>query len=105
MKKYFKLVMCLALIPLHLLSAQENEGSQFLSLDRIHSGEFSQSYERTIQWIENGNAYVIIEKSEQNAEADKLVRYDSQTQEQSVFVSASNLVTDGGPLKIESFDF
>ncbi|WKK67186.1 S9 family peptidase [Lutimonas zeaxanthinifaciens] len=103
MKKYFKLVMCLALIPLHLLSAQENEGSQFLSLDRIHSGEFSQSYERTIQWIENGNAYVIIEKSEQNAEADKLVRYDSQTQEQSVFVSASNLVTDGGPLKIESF--
>ncbi|MCA0931446.1 DPP IV N-terminal domain-containing protein [Lutimonas saemankumensis] len=103
MCKYFNLALFLALIPFSLIVAQENMNSQLLNLDRIYSGEFSQSYERTIQWIENGNAYVIIEKSKQNPEADRLVRYDSQTQSQSEFVSASNLVTGKGPLKIESF--
>ncbi|UCE94428.1 MAG: DPP IV N-terminal domain-containing protein, partial [Flavobacteriaceae bacterium] len=103
MKKYFTIIFFLVLIPVNLIIAQENINSQFLNLDRIHSGEFSQNYERTIQWIENGNAYVIIEKSKQNPEADKLVRYDSQTQSQSEFVSESNLVTGKGPLKIEGF--
>lgn len=103
MKKYFIIVLLIAFIPSVFLTAQENVESQFLSLDRIHSGEFSQNNERTIQWIENGEAYVIIEKSKENSKADQLMRYTSQTQEQDVFVSASSLLTSNGPLKIESF--
>ena len=46
------------------ISAQESTDSKFLSLERIYSGEFQKEYSPNIQWIDDGDAYVIIEKSE-----------------------------------------
>lgn len=101
--KIIGLALILCLFQSSLLEAQENTQGTLLDIDRIYSGEFRQDYERTIQWIENGNAFVIIEKSETIKGADELIRYDSQTQEKSSFVKAEMLQTAKGPLAIESF--
>ena len=83
--------------------AQDTVNSELLTIDRIFSGEFRQDYERDIQWIENGDAYVTIEKSATTKGADELVRYDSESQQKTVFVSASNLMANEKSLPIESF--
>lgn len=99
----------LFVLPLFLLSfvplarSQEAETSRTLTLERIVSGEFKKEYAPKIQWIDNGEAYVIIEKSESIEGADQLVRYESATQKSSLFVPAENLKIPEGSLSIESF--
>ena len=85
------------------LVAQETEQSNLLNIDRIYSGEFKQHYEQKIQWIENGEAYVIIEKSGNLDNADELIRYESKSQEKSIYVPAEGLQIDSKALAIESF--
>ncbi len=85
------------------LQAQQETNKALLDIDRIYSGEFTQEVERKIQWIEDGDAYVIIEKSGKIEGADQLVRYDSKTQEKSVYVPAESLKTANGSLHVESF--
>ncbi len=83
------------------LSAQEA-----LSIDRIYnSKEFKQDYEQKIQWIENGAAYVTIEKSSGPNASDELVRYSSLDQERSLLIAAKELAVNGRPIAIESFSF
>ncbi len=78
--------------------------SSLLTLDRIYnSSEFRQEYQRPIQWIEDGDAYVIIERSKAVKGGSDLIRYDSKAQKSSVFVSAESLLNDSQPLRIESF--
>ena len=86
-----------------ILQAQQQINSTLLDIDRIYSGEFELEKERTIQWIEGGDAYVIIEKSQSVADADELIRYDSKTQAKSTFVQATSLKTSEGQLRVESF--
>lgn len=96
--------MVLGLIMAHIASyAQDLGNSKLLSIDRIYSGEFTQEYERNIQWIEDGEAYIIIEKSNRVNGADELVRYSSSGNDRSLFVPADALRTTKGPLAIESF--
>ena len=82
------------------LGAKTNSQSK-LTLDRIFSGEFAQQYEKKIQWIENGNAYITIEK-DSNAK-NYLVKYDSQTQNKRVYLASKYLTSNKGVLSIESF--
>lgn len=93
----------LFLLHVVFLTAQENDTSQLLTIDRIYSGEFTPEYERAIQWIEGGDAYVIIEKSSSVDGADELVRYESKSQDRSVYVPGDKLITDKGSLAVESF--
>ena len=97
--KMTNLVIALLLISVNLVTAQEVIDSSLLTLDRIFSGEFSQDRHRTIQWIENGDAYVTIEKSTTLSNADELVRYNSTTQDRMLFAPAEAL----NGLSIESF--
>ncbi|QTN38687.1 DPP IV N-terminal domain-containing protein [Cryomorphaceae bacterium] len=71
-----------------------------LTLDRIYSGEFRQDYEESIQWIDDGDSYVIVERTE---EGTQLMKYKSATQEGSVFVPTQALQAEDGPLRVESF--
>ncbi|MCO4821736.1 MAG: DPP IV N-terminal domain-containing protein [Flavobacteriaceae bacterium] len=105
MKNVLKsLTVIIALIALNLVCAQQANDSKLLTIDRIYnSEEFKQDYERPMQWIENGNAYIIIEKSQTVNGADELIRYDSESQERTVFVSAESLKVSGNPLAINSF--
>lgn len=85
------------------IDAQEVIDSGLLSIDRIVSGEFRQERERTIQWIENGESFVTIEKSTSLSNADELVQYNSSTQNRVLFVPAEALITENKSLPIESF--
>lgn len=86
------------------LIAQEVTEPNLLTLDRIfNSGEFRQEYQRPIQWINNGEAYVTIEKSASINGVDELIKYSSKTQERTLFVGAEALSINGKPLSIESF--
>ena len=84
-----------------IINAQEVADASLLTLDRIHSDEFKQVATPKIQWIENGEAYVIIEKSELGE--DQLVRYQSTTQKGAVYVAAEDLKNEDKSLSIKSF--
>ena len=100
MIKKLNIVIVLAISTM-ITYAQEVTNAGLLSLDRIHSNEFRQEYGQKTQWIENGDAYVIIEKS--NAGDDELIRYESATQKGAVYVASENLKTGGKALAIKSF--
>ncbi len=73
-----------------------------LSLERIYSSsEFSSDYQRPIFWIENGDAFVSIEKNEGGN--DQLIRYESKNYESSIYLAAENLIANGKNLDIEDF--
>jgi len=86
------------------LNAQEVVDTSLLTIDSIfNSNEFNQEYPRDIRWIDSGNAYVTIEKSTTIKGADELIRYDSETQNRTVIVSAEALLVNESSLIIESF--
>ncbi len=100
--KYIAISICL--VAINSIDAQQTADSKLLTIDRIYnSNEFSQEYERPMQWIENGNAYIIIEQSSSIEGADDLIKYTSSKQEKTVFISAESLLVDGKPLQISSF--
>ena len=103
MKKNTYLFLLLFLSQIANFYGQQASEDSLLDIDRIFSGEFSKETERTIQWIEDGDAYVIIESSNNVPGGDELIRYDSKSQSRSVFVPASSLSTENGQLSIESF--
>ncbi len=84
-------------------NAQAITDSGLLTIDRIYSGEFQRQYERDIQWIENGEAYVTIESSTILKGADELVHYTSATQKRTLFVAADALKVKDKSLSIKSF--
>jgi len=103
-------ILILFLIIFQATSAQKQstkkvDDDRLLTLDRIYSGEFRQEYGSRIQWIEDGEAYIIKEQSETLERAADLVRYETASQEKSVFISAENLIPKGTekPLRISSF--
>lgn len=91
------------LIACNSILAQTNEDKSQFTLDRLFSGEFRQDRERAIQWDENGEGYITIEKSSTLKGADELVHYTNATQERSLFVAADKLQLKDGSLSIESF--
>mgnify|MGYP002397887643 CR=1 FL=1 len=99
---------CLALIviaislSLQISFAQDNPD---LTLDRIYSSEFRQEWFTPVQWIEDGAAFVRMEKSEMMPEYYELVRYESRNQDKSIFIPASEMIPEGAtnPIRIESF--
>lgn len=102
-KKLIYFVIPLLLLGINSLNAQGLSDSSLLSIDRIYSGEFRQEYQGSIQWIENGKAYVTVERSAKQEGTNELVRWESKTQDQSVFVPAASLSVNGKPLDIEEF--
>ncbi|MGA9271573.1 MAG: DPP IV N-terminal domain-containing protein, partial [Lutimonas sp.] len=99
----YPLIFALLLGFMPLAFAQQEADSRLLTLERIHSDEFTKEYAPEIQWIDDGEAYVIIEKSTSIEGADELVRYESGSQERSLFISAEALQVPGGSLTVESF--
>lgn len=99
----YPLIFLLLLGFMPLAFAQQKADSRLLTLERIHSDEFTKEYAPEIQWIDDGEAYVIIEKSSSLEGADELVRYESGSQERSLFISAEAMQVPGGSLVVESF--
>ena len=96
-------ILILFLIGSFITFAQVDQNPAILSIDRIYnSQEFKQSFAPEIQWIENGEAYVIKEKSG-NMGGFELIKYKSLDQKREVFVPSPVLTFSDKPLKIESF--
>ena len=65
------------------VSAQEDQDPALLTIDRIYaSSEFNQERMTPIQWTDNGQSYVIVERSE---EGNELIKYQTATQERQVY--------------------
>ena len=64
MTKQLTIFICLLLLPLFLFS-QKPEDKRWLSIDRIYeSGDFQMDHFGQARWMENGEAYTTLEKSE-----------------------------------------
>lgn len=102
--KLKKTVFAILFVAFNFVLAQQSSESNLLNIDRIYNtNEFSQDYERPMQWIENGEAYIIVEKSNSVSDADELIKYSTEKQEKSIFIPAESLLVNGKPLSIGSF--
>ncbi|SIQ10215.1 S9 family peptidase [Maribacter ulvicola] len=80
--------------------AQKNDS--LLNLDRIYvSKEFKSDRLAPLFWVEDGNAFVTIEKSENGN--DQLIKYRSKDYKSDVYLSTEKLTSNGVNLKIEDF--
>ena len=100
-KQFFLLLLLVTAIS---LQAQTNNNEGILTLDRLYSGEFKQEFERNIQWVNNGEGYITIEKSIDLVGVDELVHYESATQERTVFIAANKLNKEKKSFRIEKFN-
>ena len=83
--------------------AQDADPS-LLTIDRIYaSREFQEEYPSPIQWIDGGDAYVIIEYSENGQ--NELIQYNSKSQEKSIYLSSSQITPQGAAEAIDISDF
>ena len=103
MKKTF--VSCLILMMVAFALHAQSEGDpSHLTIDRIYaSNEFKSDYQPPINWIDGGNAYVIVEMNDQHI--PQLVKYETATGKQSILLSADELTPRGGsrPIVISNF--
>jgi dipeptidyl-peptidase-4 len=86
-----------------ILNAQETKDS-LLTIDRIYnSSEFRKEARRPVFWIEDGDAFVTIERNEKGH--DQLVKYVSRSNEKSLYLSSGEITPEGhnSSLRIEDF--
>ncbi len=82
----------------------QDEGN--LTVDRIYnSREFSSERFGPARWIENGEAYTTLERSENHEGSSDIIRYTTKTNEKSVLVAAEKLIPPGKekPLRIADY--
>lgn len=107
MKVYYRsFIAMLLLFASAVTTGQGVPDSSLLTIDRIfNSGEFAQSRQRPVRWIENGDAYITIERSEDVNSASELVKYNSNSRKREVFLPAQELIPEGmtEPVRIEDF--
>jgi len=103
---YYLSIFLISSIFFSTIRAQEASDSSFLNIDRIfNSDEFRQAGPKPVKWIEDGEAYLVIEKSNEIENVNELVRYESRSQKKSIFVSAGDLIPKGSnsTINIENF--
>ncbi|MGW8282515.1 MAG: DPP IV N-terminal domain-containing protein, partial [Gemmatimonadota bacterium] len=95
-------LLCLAPSP---AAAQETDLG-LVTMDRLFSADFRGDFFGPACWLEDGNAYTTLERSEEGQGRD-LVRYDTRTGERSILVRGSSLVPSNGgdPIDIEGYEW
>ncbi|WP_205461855.1 S9 family peptidase [Mangrovibacterium lignilyticum] len=85
-------------------NAQVQSDSSLLTLHRIYaSGEFRADFQPTINWVANGNAYVITEMNGKHQ--SELVKYETASGKKSVLLSAADLTPEGATYPIGMSNF
>ena len=108
MKRYTSFLLLAICISVSSAFSQNLIDRSLLTIDRIYnSNEFSQESLGPLQWIEGGNAYVMVEKSKTIPGADELVKYRSRDNQRSVLLEAEKIRNpeSGEWLEIEDFSF
>ncbi len=88
------------------LFAQNIQDSSLLTIDRIFaSGEFRGDRFSQARWIENGDAYTMLEPAENQNTGRDIVKYETKSGKRSVLVSAGELIPRRGenPLGIADY--
>ncbi|MEM9339549.1 MAG: DPP IV N-terminal domain-containing protein, partial [Bacteroidota bacterium] len=103
--KYFPIIILILLLPGALI-AQNDQGSDLLSIDKIYaSSEFQEEYRvpAPVKWIEDGESYIIIETND--SDQNEMIQYSSSKEERSIFLSSAQLTPNNqaAPLTIEAF--
>ncbi|MEJ2481670.1 MAG: hypothetical protein P8049_00705, partial [Gemmatimonadota bacterium] len=75
------------------VSAQEVDAGK-LTLDRLFSAEFRGDFFGPARWLDDGDAYTTLERSEDGQGRD-LVRYETRSGERSILIRGSSLVPTG----------
>lgn len=84
-------------------NGQDEVDRSLLTIDRIYnSSEFSQERMSPITWVDGGDSYVIVEKS---LRGNELVKYNSESQEKSIFLAAAKLRNPNDQKIIQIRDF
>ncbi|MCX2678636.1 S9 family peptidase [Galbibacter sp. EGI 63066] len=102
MKRNYILFLLALFVKTAVLLAQQTDS--LLTIDRIYnSSEFQGERQRPVFWIENGDAYVTIERS-QNGE-DQLIKHISRNNKKSLYLPAEKIRPKGKgiSLRIENF--
>lgn len=75
-----------------------------LSIDRIfNSPELREQRQRPVFWIEDGEAFVTIEKDEKNQ--DQLIKYNSRNNKKSTYLSPGEITPEGNDTALQIEDF
>ena len=83
------------------LAAQSSD-STLLTLDRIYkNAEFRSERFGPARWLEDGSGYTTLEKSESLEKGRDIVKYDAETGERSILVSAEKLIPENDTLPLE----
>lgn len=88
--------------------AQEPIDSTKLTLERIfQSGEFRQDWFGRYQWLGNGDAYTLLERSETVERGMDMVKYETKSGKSEVLIPAEKFIPSGqeNPLRISGYDW
>ncbi len=99
-------LVCLLIFPF-IASAQSTDPG-VLTLERIFSAnEFSVAGFGPARWLEDGTGYTTLEASEQYPDSKEIIRYNPQSGNREILVTASLLIPEGNntPLSISSYDW
>lgn len=110
MKKIFAAfsIVLFFLFILQTVNGQQAIDSSLLSIDRLfNSGEFRQDRFGGYQWMSNGDAYTILERSNDVEGGRNLVKYDAKSGESEILIAASSFIPEGmeAPLRIASYSW
>ncbi|UZR98139.1 S9 family peptidase [Chondrinema litorale] len=103
-KQSLILYLLLTCLPFSIL-AQSTDPSM-LDLNRIFSQyEFYPDYFGPARWIDEGDGYTTIERSENGGQ--DIVRYETKTGEKEILIAATDLIPEGAqqPLSIANYDW
>ncbi len=88
------------------LFAQNQQDPSLLTIDRIFvSGEFRGDRLSQARWIEDGNAYTMLERSEKYKTGRNIVKYETKSGKRTVLVAAGELVPEGSEEPLDIADY
>jgi len=88
------------------VNSQESIDSTQLSIDRIFkSGEFRQERFGRYKWLESGDHYTVLERSEAIEGGRDIVKYNTKSGKSEILISAESFIPEGAekPLRISNY--
>jgi len=97
----------ITLVTLPLSGGEKKEDPSLLTVARIYDSKEFDAEPFSARWMKDGSGYVKLEASTAQAGGKDVVRYDPQTGESEVLVSAAHLVPPGesSPLPLDGYAF
>jgi len=88
------------------LYSQEEEDPSLITIDRIfNTMDFMMQRPGQTRWLEDGDSYTALERSETVERAREIVKYDTKSGDKTILVPAEKLIPEGqeSPLRIANY--